>query len=408
MHRSDPGFLALRVAVCLAALALLSACAGNGPAVSARGQAARYAAGAHGDYAPPGPPGDPWGPYIRAAASRFDVPTAWIRAVMHVESGGQEYLNGQLTTSPAGAMGLMQVMPDTYRDMAAQYQLGGDPYNPRNNILAGTAYLRLMYDIYGSPGFLAAYNAGPRRLDDYLADQRPLPNETRRYVAMIAPHIAGTYPHHLSPATAYAMNVLPSEIPPGLRYNAAYRPAGRQAPLPQPVPFRPAPVQMAMAPPPPQPEPQRAQIAYNTPARAAANWRPLRPPRLCGNRAGAAVLLVGRRLGGAGGRVRDPEPGASRRWSGPGARSGAAWARTSGGHRCATWPRGAVAGAADRAVAGGCGARLPDAATGSRSVHGAVTRGAVLATGGYRRPDAAAILGSIAGSKYCRRNVLIA
>ena len=278
MHRSDPGFAALRIAVCLAALALLSACAGHGPALSARGQAARYAAGAHGNYAPPGPPGDPWGPYIRAASTRFDMPTAWIRAVMHVESGGHEHLNGQLTTSPAGAMGLMQVMPDTYRDMAAQYRLGDDPYDPRDNIMAGTAYLRLMYDIYGAPGFLAAYNAGPRRLDDYLADQRPLPNETRRYVAMIAPRIAGTYPHHLSPATAYAMNALPSEIPPGLRYSAAYRPAGRQAPLPPPMPFRPAPVRMAMAPPPPQPEPRRPQIAYNAPARALP--RPPAPPRL--------------------------------------------------------------------------------------------------------------------------------
>ena len=43
------------------------------------------------------------------------------------------------------------------------------PTIPHNNILAGTAYMREMYDVYGSPGFLAAYNAGPRRLDDYLA-----------------------------------------------------------------------------------------------------------------------------------------------------------------------------------------------------------------------------------------------
>ena len=48
-----------------------------------------------------------------------------------------------------------------------------------------------MYDIYGSPGFLAAYNAGPRRLDDYLSNNRPLPDETRRYVAMIGPNIVG-------------------------------------------------------------------------------------------------------------------------------------------------------------------------------------------------------------------------
>ncbi len=249
----------LRAAGCLAAVALLSACASHGPSIGANGQAARYAAEAHGDYAPPGPPNDPWGPYIQAASQRFDVPPAWIRAVMHVESGGHEYLNGQLTTSPAGAMGLMQVMPDTYRDLQAQYNLGNDPYNPRDNIMAGTAYLREMYDIYGAPGFLAAYNAGPRRLDDYLANERPLPAETRRYVAMIAPAIEGVAPLHASPAAAYAMNRLPIDIPPGLRYGSGgqyreYRMASNQPlPPPAPAPFRPV-VTAA-----PLPEPVRAR-----------------------------------------------------------------------------------------------------------------------------------------------------
>ncbi len=92
---------------------------------------------------------------------------------MHVESGGKEYLNGQLITSGAGAMGLMQVMPSTYDELRQQYNLGDDPFDPHNNILAGAAYMREMYDIYGSPGFLAAYNAGPNRLDDYLSQQPP-------------------------------------------------------------------------------------------------------------------------------------------------------------------------------------------------------------------------------------------
>ena len=290
MHPVGPGARRfagpLRGVLCLLALAALSACASNAPRLSANGEAARYAAMAHGNYAPPGPPGDPWGPYIHAASVRFDVPGQWIRAVMHVESGGHEYLNGQLTTSPAGAMGLMQVMPDTYREMAAQYHLGNDPYDPRENIMAGTAYLRLMYDIYGAPGFLAAYNAGPRRLDDYLADERPLPMETRRYVAMIAPHLAGAEPRHLSPATAYAMNLLPSHIPPGLRYSAAWRPTGREAPLPQPVPFQPAPapVQMAMVAPPPPPRPRvpPPQVAMVMPPRALphAPAYPPAPPRI--------------------------------------------------------------------------------------------------------------------------------
>ena len=95
----------LRVIGCLCVLALLAACAGNGPRTSASQEAARYAAHARGNYTPPGPPEDPWGPYIREASRRFDVPDLWIRAVMRVESGGKEYINGQLTTSSAGAAG---------------------------------------------------------------------------------------------------------------------------------------------------------------------------------------------------------------------------------------------------------------------------------------------------------------
>ncbi len=212
---------ALRGISSLVLLALLAACAGQGPHSSATLEAARYAARARGNYVPPGPPSDPWGPYIREAGKRFDVPEVWIRSVMSVESGGNEYQNGQLITSSAGAMGLMQVMPETYDELNARYGLGDDPFNPHDNILAGTAYLREMYDIYGSPGFLAAYNAGPRRLDDYLSNNRPLPDETRRYVAMIGPEIVGVYPSGRSPAEDYAMNALPIDIPPGTRYGRA-------------------------------------------------------------------------------------------------------------------------------------------------------------------------------------------
>src|SRR5271166_6444470 len=108
---------AARAIGCIALVGLLAACAGQGPHTSATQEAARYAAHARGNYAPPGPPGDPWGPYIREAGQRFDVPDTWIRAVMRVESGGNEYQNGHLITSGAGAMGLMQVMPATYDEL---------------------------------------------------------------------------------------------------------------------------------------------------------------------------------------------------------------------------------------------------------------------------------------------------
>src|SRR5262249_52887395 len=108
------------------------------------------------------------------------------RAVMQQESGGQEQ-----AVSPVGAMGLMQVMPETYEELQERYGLGPDPYNPHDNILAGTAYIREMYDRYGSPGFLAGYNAGPDRVDAYLAGQGRLPNETVNYIAAITPNLGG-------------------------------------------------------------------------------------------------------------------------------------------------------------------------------------------------------------------------
>lgn len=199
----------------LAALTLLAACASHHTRLSASQQAIEYKDNARGDYAPPGPPSDPWGPYVVEASRRFDVPQSWIRNVMHVESGGKLYINGQLVTSPVGAMGLMQLMPQTYQELEAQYGLGDDPYNPRDNIMAGTAYLREMYDLFGSPGFLAAYNAGPQRLNQYLTDGRPLPSETTHYLAMIEPHIQGDMPTGRSPADQFAMNSMtaPSAAP---------------------------------------------------------------------------------------------------------------------------------------------------------------------------------------------------
>ncbi|WP_287786336.1 lytic transglycosylase domain-containing protein [Acidiphilium sp.] len=133
-----------------------------------------------------------WQPDIAAAAHRFDIPEAWIAAVMRAESGGRATMDGEPIRSPAGAMGLMQVMPQTYAALRARYGLGADPYAPRDNILAGAAYLRELLDRYGVRWFLAAYNAGPARLDAFLRAGRALPVETQRYLAALAPQIGGT------------------------------------------------------------------------------------------------------------------------------------------------------------------------------------------------------------------------
>jgi hypothetical protein len=133
------------------------------------------------------PPGDPVAVHVANAAQRFGIPELWIWAVMRIESAGHAR-----AVSPAGAMGLMQIMPSTWTTMRVRYGLGADPYDPRDNIMAGAAFLREMHDRYGEPGFLAAYNAGPGRYDDYLFRGRALPAETVAYVGQLAPIIGGS------------------------------------------------------------------------------------------------------------------------------------------------------------------------------------------------------------------------
>lgn len=128
-----------------------------------------------------------WQPFIAEASARFAVPKPWIRAVMEAESAGRTVLDGRPITSPAGAMGLMQVMPDTYEEMRRRHDLGHDPHDPRDNILAGTAYLRALYERFGFPGLFAAYNAGPGRYLEHLTDARPFPHETCAFLARLDP-----------------------------------------------------------------------------------------------------------------------------------------------------------------------------------------------------------------------------
>jgi len=122
--------------------------------------------------------------FITEASKRFAVPEHWIRSVMRVESAGEVRARSQ-----KGAMGLMQIMPQTWSELRARYGLGADPYDPHDNILGGTAYIRELYQRYGAPGFLAAYNSGPARYEIHLATGRSLPDETQNYVAILAPMI---------------------------------------------------------------------------------------------------------------------------------------------------------------------------------------------------------------------------
>lgn len=127
-----------------------------------------------------------WNPLIRQASRKFKVPAKWIRAVMRQESGGRTMMGKKVPiVSAAGAVGVMQVMPGTYREMAAQYGLGSNPFNPHDNIFAGTTYLKWLHRKYGYPAMFAAYNAGPGNVEDHLDSGRPLPSETKGYIASI-------------------------------------------------------------------------------------------------------------------------------------------------------------------------------------------------------------------------------
>ena len=181
----------------------------------------------------PNDPLAPWVPHIREASERFDMPEKWIRAVMMRESGGRATVNGRTITSRAGAIGLMQVMPGTYEMVRQQYGFGPDPSNPRDNIMAGTAYLREMYDLFGAPGFLAAYNCGPACYAAHLAGKQKLPRETKMYVAALTPVLRGTDPREPSQssgATAIEVAVVPANAPTG-----APKPESRPEPAPAPV-----------------------------------------------------------------------------------------------------------------------------------------------------------------------------
>jgi len=123
---------------------------------------------------------------ITEASQRFAVPEDWIRAIIAIESGGKSK-----AVSPKGAMGLMQIMPATWGPLRLRYRLGADPYDVHDNIVAGTALLRDLYDRFGASGFLAAYNAGPSRYLSLLDSGEPLTEETRTYLAKLAPLLNG-------------------------------------------------------------------------------------------------------------------------------------------------------------------------------------------------------------------------
>lgn len=124
---------------------------------------------------------------VEQAATAYGVPVELIRAVMKQESGGAER-----AVSKKGAQGLMQLMPETARDLGV-----ADPFDPIQNIHGGVRYLRQMYDRFGDwRKALAAYNAGPGAVEKYGGV--PPYAETQGYVRALAPKVPDTGPVYVS------------------------------------------------------------------------------------------------------------------------------------------------------------------------------------------------------------------
>jgi soluble lytic murein transglycosylase-like protein len=143
------------------------------------------------------PPTNPFATFVTEASQGLAVLEHWKRASVHIESGGK-----LRPRSKKVAMGLMQIMPKTWTELRARYGLRADPHDPHDNIVASAAYIRELHDRYGSPGFLAAYNAGLSCYEKHLATSRPLPDETLPNVATRAQMIEAKRAHRKTVAVS--------------------------------------------------------------------------------------------------------------------------------------------------------------------------------------------------------------
>jgi hypothetical protein len=154
--------------------------------------------------------------HIAAAASTHNVSTQLVRAVIQVESDFDS-----LARSSKGAQGLMQLMPDTARQLGVS-----NAFDPRQNIFAGVRYLRILLDMFRGDVSLAtaAYNGGASNVQRYGGV--PPFKETRNYVAKIQSLLSGLGAPMVTAASATMMSYAPGDNPFGVKAPAVAATAG--------------------------------------------------------------------------------------------------------------------------------------------------------------------------------------
>ena len=191
-------------------------------------------------------------PWVDAAAYDYELEPQLLNAVIWVESRFVER-----ATSPAGAQGLMQLMPPTAKELAQK--LGrphASSYDPEFNVTAGALYLRKMLNKYDGDLrlALAAYNAGPGNVDKWTKRGGKLPTRSMEYVELVLDAKRRFEEHHDAIMTQTDTMLAQAEVP------EVAEPAREEAPR-QYVPEPPPPAE----PPAPEPEPEPAPKAEPTP-----------------------------------------------------------------------------------------------------------------------------------------------
>lgn len=219
-------------------------------------------------------------PWVDSAAYDYELEPQLLNAMIWVESRFVER-----ATSPAGAQGLMQLMPPTAKELAQK--LGrprASSYDPEFNITAGALYIRKMLDRYdGSLELaLAAYNAGPGNVDKWTKHGADLPPRSLEYVQLVLDAKRRFEEHHdailTQTDTMLAKAVVPEASQPiALEPERQYVPAPPRSAKPEPRP-EPTPTPE----PEPEPEPTRATPTPPPAPSTASKGAGSKPPKNVG------------------------------------------------------------------------------------------------------------------------------